>query len=307
MMWRTSILLIIAVIVIPVGTYYFDSPIPEFQLNTLKDLFQYMLIVAALCFLISELSKNYSQVDKLWSILPIFYTLKVWPDSGYSLRLGIMFALVFLWGIRLTYNFSRRGAYHWLPWKGEEDYRWQILRKKPGLNNPWTWRLFNLFFISLYQNTLILLFTLPTIVAWQGNREINYLDYIAIAGMLFFIILETIADQQQFEFQSKKYELIKNNQALPYPYSDGFCSQGLWSKMRHPNYLSEQAIWICFYLFSVAASGRWWNWSAAGFILLLLLFKGSADFSESISLEKYPKYKDYQLSTARFLPFKFKR
>jgi steroid 5-alpha reductase family enzyme len=72
--------------------------------------------------------------------------------------------------------------------------------------------------------------------------------------------------------------------------------------MRHPNYFSEQSIWLVFYLFSVAASGRWLNWSVMGIILLLLLFQGSADFSEKISAEKYPAYKDYLKRVPRFLP-----
>jgi steroid 5-alpha reductase family enzyme len=39
-----------------------------------------------------------------------------------------------------------------------------------------------------------------------------------------------------------------------------------------------------------------------GIILLLLLFQGSADFSEKISAEKYPAYKDYLKRVPRFLP-----
>lgn len=301
-MWRVALLLIFALIIIPVFSYYFDAPIVEPQLSSLKYLFCSMLIVAGVCFLIGELTGNVSQVDKIWSIVPIFYAFKVFMDSGYHPRLGLMFILVLIWGVRLTYNFSRRGAYHWIPWKGEEDYRWRVLKQKPGLNTTWGWRLFNLFFICLYQNTLILLFTLPTIVAWQGDNTLNWIDIIAAIGMFTFIIIETIADQQQYNFQTTKHQFINNKQTVPSPYDDGFCRQGLWAKMRHPNYLSEQVIWVCFYLFSVAATDRWLNWSAVGCILLLLLFKGSSDFSEDISLTKYPKYKDYQKNTPRFIP-----
>jgi steroid 5-alpha reductase family enzyme len=34
-----------------------------------------------------------------------------------------MAALAAVWGLRLTYNFYRRGGYAWPPWTGEEDYR----------------------------------------------------------------------------------------------------------------------------------------------------------------------------------------
>jgi steroid 5-alpha reductase family enzyme len=38
-------------------------------------------------------------------------------------------------------------------------------------------------------------------------------------------------------------------------------------------------------------------------MLLFILFKGSSDFSEEISAKKYPKYKEYQAKTPRFIPF----
>ena len=38
-------------------------------------------------------------------------------------------------------------------------------------------------------------------------------------------------------------------------------------------------------------------------LLLIILFKGSSDFSEEISANKYPEYKDYQRSVPRFIPF----
>jgi steroid 5-alpha reductase family enzyme len=38
-------------------------------------------------------------------------------------RLVLMAAVSAVWGLRLTYNFYRRGGYGWPPWSGEEDYR----------------------------------------------------------------------------------------------------------------------------------------------------------------------------------------
>jgi steroid 5-alpha reductase family enzyme len=60
---------------------------------------------------------------------------------------------------------------------------------------------------------------------------------------------------------------------------------------------------VVFYLFSVVATGEWINWSVAGCILLIILFKGSSDFSEDLSAKKYPEYKDYQKRVPRFIPF----
>lgn len=57
------------------------------------------------------------------------------------------------------------------------------------------------------------------------------------------------------------------------------------------------------YLFSVAASGRWLNWSAAGAVALTALFQGSTWLTEMLTAQKYPKYRQYQASTSRLLPW----
>lgn len=44
------------------------------------------------------------------------------------------------------------------------------------------------------------------------------------------------------------------------------------------------------------------NWTAVGAILLLAIFQGSTPFTESITAQKYPQYKDYQRLVARFIP-----
>ena len=77
--------------------------------------------------------------------------------------------------------------------------------------------------------------------------------------------------------------------------------------MRHPNYSAEQGIWICFYLFSVVATGEWINWSIIGCVLLVILFDNSSKFSESISASKYPAYKIYQKQVPKFIPFTKKK
>jgi steroid 5-alpha reductase family enzyme len=125
--------------------------------------------------------------------------------------------------------------------------------------------------------------------------------------MVFFIIYETIADEQQWEYQSKKHALIISNQPLEGNYKKGFLDKGLWAYSRHPNYWAEQGVWVSFYLFSVAASGQWVNWSIAGCLLLLVLFQGSSDFSEEISANKYPEYQNYQKNVSRFIPWKTKK
>ena len=213
--------------------------------------------------------------------------------------------LVSIWAVRLTYNFARRGGYSWKIWTGEEDYRWAILRAKPEFQSQWKWSAFNLFFISAYQMALILFFTLPTLKAMESNIPIGILDYILAAIFVVLVIMEYIADNQQYYYQEEKYRQKKIGKVANF-YKIGFTHTGLWAYMRHPNYSAEQAIWIVFYFFSVIATNIWLNWSIAGALLLVLLFKGSSDFSEEETEKKFPLYKKYIKEVGRFIPFKKK-
>ncbi len=302
-MLRTILFLIITLMIVPLIAIYSDISFTGLQWELLKSSAIIMLVISLLCFLVSELSKNYSQVDKLWSITPVIYVWYFAFREGLSIRMLLMGILVTFWSIRLSYNFNRRGGYNIIPWRGEEDYRWAVLREMPLLKGRFRWGIFNLFFISLYQNTILLLISLPALFVIQPKESsLNRIDLLAAILMIAFIIIETIADQQQYNFQKDKYRRIDSKEKLTGNFASGFLSGGLWKFSRHPNYAAEQAIWISFYLFSVAATGQWFNWSLVGVILLVLLFFGSSSFSEKISSAKYPEYRYYQKRIGRFLP-----
>lgn len=267
-----------------------------------------MLITALVCFVVGELTRNFSQVDKIWSLMPVVYcwiTLSAFPSSP---RIWLMTILVTIWGLRLSYNFYRKGGYNIVPWKGEEDYRWNLLRQNPKLNKPLRTSLFNLLFISLYQNILILLFSTPVILAAQyAGVGMSAVDYTAALFMFIFILIETIADNQLFNFHQQKQNKIPRNRKYSASLNKGFMAEGLWKYVRHPNFAAEQGIWISFYFLGAAASGQWINWTLAGPFLLVLLFAGSSRFTESISSGKYPEYRDYKQKVPKFIPLLFKR
>ncbi len=279
---------------------------PGFQ-GIVSTWFSIMTIVALLCFIVSEITGNYSQVDKLWSLLPPAYS---WVTAAAfpSARTIIMAVLVTLWGLRLSYNFYRKGGYNIIPWRGEEDYRWKILRESSALKGRLRFGLFNLLFISLYQNIIILLFTTPILLAaLHSGTPLAAIDIVAAVLMLAFLVTETVADNQQFRFQTLK----RNSSGYPQIYNDslkkGFLTEGLWKFVRHPNFTSEQAIWISFYLFGVAASGKWINLTLLGPVLLVIIFIGSSIMTENISSSKYPQYSAYQKEVPKFFPRIFRK
>lgn len=133
-----------------------------------------VVLAASVC------THNVSQVDKLWSVLPSIYAWMCVVDS----RTLLMALLSTIWSVRLTYNFHRRGGYSWPPWRGEEDYRWEILRTgKPRLNRafdqlkkPAVFQLFNVLFISFYQNYLLMYTAAPSFVAWSCYMKVRNCD-----------------------------------------------------------------------------------------------------------------------------------
>lgn len=293
----------LGVIACPFLYVYLNPHFSDNQISTMIILLFITLGSFLFCFIVGEITQNNSQMDKLWSILPIAYIWVIAIKGGMTPRLIVMAVLVSLWGIRLTYNFAKKGAYSIKFWSGEEDYRWKLLREKKMFKPRIKWTLFDFFFISLYQNILVLLITLPALCAMEDN-SFNYIDIIASVLAVAFLVIETIADEQQWRFQKTKYKYLNSGaklSELPHPYHLGFNTTGLWKCARHPNYLGEQGFWIAIFIFSVAAIKQF-NWSAIGALLLVFLFIGSSTLAESISASKYPLYKIYASSVSRYFP-----
>ena len=237
-----------------------------------------VLVVAALtcafCWIASLITKDTSWVDRLWSIVPAVY---VWIFAGAGItaggdaaRLILMALLVTAWAARLTFNFARKGGY-----TGMEDYRWAILR---GRMKPWQFQVFNLLFIVLYQNALLVLITLPALIAWQNPRSAHRMGRRLCRAVRRFPGRRAFADQQQWDFHRAKA-------AAGGRLDPGFATTGLFRFSRHPNFFFEQAQWWTFYALGATAAaasglGVWGgalNWTIIGAVLLSLLFIGLDD------------------------------
>lgn len=264
--------------------------------------------VSITCWLWAFVTENCSQVDRLWSILPVFYSIifakrELWiilhshSAKSCDKRLLVMFALVCTWACRLTYNFARKGGYN----VDYEDYRWQVVR---SWWDPLTFHAFNLIFVAFAQNAVLLLLLCPTYIAWLHTATPwNFLDTCATILFCVFLTVETVADQQQWDFQSTKHSMFLDGEELTGHYKQGFLTTGLWKYSRHPNFFGEMCLWWSFYLFSVSTAGQWLNWPLMGPVCLVMVFHGSTNLTESISLRKYPAYSQYQQTTSRWVPW----
>lgn len=94
--------------------------------NPLITALAFALFLSPICLIVSEVNKNYSQVDRLWSILPALYNAHYCAYAHLSglptARLDNLLACSVVWSLRLTFNYWRKGGYS----IGSEDYRWSV-------------------------------------------------------------------------------------------------------------------------------------------------------------------------------------
>ncbi|OPB39426.1 hypothetical protein A0O28_0051320 [Trichoderma guizhouense] len=275
--------------------------------NPLISGFAASLVVGLLALIVSEINRNYSQIDRLWSILPNLYVVHIalWARvAGLPHgRVDLIAVCTTLWSIRLTYNYWRRGGYN----IGSEDYRWMIV--KAQLNSV-VWFIFNVTFISFIQSILLYLFScVPAYVillSSQFEPEVQAVDLVFAGVEILLVLSEWISDGQQWAYQTAKYK-YKDTGKLTSGYTSaelerGFITTGLWAYSRHPNFFAEQTIWFMLYQWSCFATNTPYSWAGIGAVLLVLLFQGSTNLTENITSGKYPEYKAYQNHVGMFIP-----
>ncbi|KAI5926575.1 hypothetical protein F4810DRAFT_545012 [Camillea tinctor] len=276
--------------------------------NPLISGFAFSLFLGAIFLAVSEFNRNYSQVDRMWSLLPTIYNahFAAWShlNNLSSQRLDLVLLWSLAWSARLTFNYWRKGGYS----VGSEDYRWEIIR---GRVHPALFFVFNVTFISFIQSILLFLLAAPTYVillASEFEQGITTADLAFTAIQLGLVLSEWFSDQQQWEYQTAKKEYQKTAQVprgSKFSQADldrGFITSGLWAYCRHPNFTAEQTIWLVLYQWSCYASKTLYSWAGFGSLFLVMLFQGSTWLTELITAGKYPAYKVYQKHTNSLIP-----
>lgn len=255
---------------------------------------------ALVSYVLGLVTGDLSWVDRMWSTVPVLYAWIYAHMAGYDMRTTIAAILVSVWGVRLTFNFVRRGGY-----TTAEDYRWSVLRGRIG--SPVSWQVFSFLFISVYQNALFVLFTLPLYALHlNAGGKPGPAFWAGAAAFLVFLFIETVADQQQWEFQE-----AKRTSPTAGPHGEdirrGFRTTGLFRWSRHPNYFGELMIWWMVYLMGTTSLGTAIHWTGLGAVLLTALFVGSTAFTESITRKKYADYDRYRQTTSAVIPLPRRR
>lgn len=164
------------------------GPLRPFQDKAFISFWYVCNIVALITYILTLIHKNYSQVDRIWPLITMFWSwcflgsaiyynpgpepavqidseieledfkssygksLVLESDSSSIIRLVIMSLFITMWSCRLTYNFWRKGGYQ----RGHEDYRWVHVKKMFGYpETKWKFHLLNFFFIAFFQCWLL--------------------------------------------------------------------------------------------------------------------------------------------------------
>ena len=236
-------------------------------------------------FLFSLLYRNSSFYDAYWSVAPVaivvFWCVVANPDVPFA-RQALVGLLVFVWGVRLTWNWARgwEGLHH-------EDWRYGLLARRTGVGY-WP-----VSFAGIHMMPTLMVFAgcLPLWPALAtGSEPLGWLDALAFVVTAGAIGVETLADEQL-----RAYRLE--------PHAQGdFLRTGLWAWSRHPNYLGEIGFWWGLALFGLAANPGF-PWNVAGAIAITLLFRFvSLPMIETRMQERRPGFAAWAERSSLLLP-----
>lgn len=205
-------------------------------------------------FAFSAAFGNSSFYDAYWSAAPpvIVAYLALVPAAlaGDRARLLIVFTLVALWAVRLTWNWARG-------WTGlaHEDWRYVDFRRKSG-RAYWAVSFAG---IHLFPTLQVFAACLPLYPALASARPLGWLDALATLVTSTGIAFELVADNQLRRF-------VRSGASR-----ERILDTGIWAWSRHPNYFGEISFWWGVWLFGMAGDPAWW-WTVIGPLAITLMF-----------------------------------
>lgn len=246
--------------------------------------FLVIMILMTSLWLISIFIKNVSIVDPFWGFgfvaAGVFYFVK---SEGMGSGKIILISLLFIWGLRLSFYLAKRN------WGKGEDFRYQKFRKDYGEKRYWWFSFFQTF---LLQGVLLWLISAAILAAMYYNpgRNLNIIDYVALAVWLIGFAFEAGGDYQMGKFKSNPQNKGK------------VLNTGFWKYTRHPNYFGDATVWWAFGLFAVASGSYISLLCSLLMTFLLVKVSGVALLERSLKNTK-SQYKEYIEKTNAFLPW----
>lgn len=232
---------------------------------------------------LSLLLRDASIVDVYWGPGFALIATTAWAasDGGDPGRRLLVLSLTAAWGLRLG------GYLLWRAWGGDEDPRYQAMRRYWGARFP----LMSLLTVFALQGVLMWLVSMPVQLSIAtGDAPPGALDALGALLVLLGLGFETIGDLQlaRFKADPKNAGLVMD--------------RGLWRFTRHPNYFGDAVVWWGLFTISLATPYGFASvLSPALMTFLLLRVSGVAMLERSIT-KRRPAYADYIARTSAFVP-----
>lgn len=229
------------------------------------------LLIQLLFFVPAYFWKTDKLTDLSYGLTFIMLTLiSLGRNSEASSMQIILTVTIVVWGLRLISYLLYRIL------KIKKDSRFDEMRN--------SLLKFGSFF--LFQGVSVWLIMIPSILFLGKNIEDKW-NWISLLGLMIWaiaLIIETIADLQQFQFRSKKEN------------RDKFISSGIWRYSRHPNYFGEMMCWWGLFIYTLPYLRGWEFLGIIGptWISFLLLFVSGIPILEKKNDERYGNNKEYQ-------------
>lgn len=235
-------------------------------------------------WLVSLPLRNASIVDPVW---PVGFVVVGWvaglTGRGDALRVGVLLALVTVWGLRLGWHLLRRNAGH------GEDFRYVEMREKHG-DRFW---LISLFTVFVTQGVLMFVVSLPLqLGSGIDGRATGWAVLLVVGAAVWLLgfVFEAVGDAQLAAFKAD-------------PASKGqVMDKGLWRYTRHPNYFGDACVWWGIAL--VAAETTVGKFGLIGAVVMTILLRrvsGVVLLEKSLSRRK-EGYAEYVARTSPFFP-----
>ncbi len=251
--------------------------------DPLGKLFFIDVCMTLLVFVFSFKYHNASLYDPYWSVIPfgmLFYWLYIFGPEVITLKIFITAFLVTFWSWRLTGNWLRG-------WRGldHEDWRYVQLRQQTG---KW-YLMVNFLGIHMFPTLVVFVAAMPLYYIFMFASEINGITWAGFAIALGGVVLETIADNQLYQFK------IKENNPI------AVMRFGVWRYLRHPNYLGEILFWLGLML--MAYTPYTTLSLVAGVVVIVAMFVFiSIPLLDKRLLKTKPGYLIYKENTRALLP-----
>lgn len=241
--------------------------------------------VAAIAWIVGTLLQNHGVMDVAYPLAALASAITAFVATGASLTLtaGLLLSVTALWALRLS----------WQTWGhnlGAERQPYAAWRARHGPN--WLW--WSGFQVHLLQGVTIWIWCAPFAFAFSAPTG-SGLPFAAIGGLGVWL--------SGFAFQARADVELARFRADP-ARRGGLLDTGVWSWVRHPNYLGETMMWAGYFVFALAHPWGWITLFAPLFNGWFMGWASAAPFKEHHMRRTRPQaWAGYCARTPRFLPW----